>query len=79
MSLSLKTTDVKRAINQMMYPSRHVRFDATNEVLQVVYEIWFSIKKNHTRKQTIRIINNMSLDEIELALAKWKLERSVGE
>lgn len=46
---------------------------------QIVEAIWVSIKKNHTRKQTIKIINNMPLDEIEEFLARWKLERSIGE
>ena len=69
---------VKKAINQNTF-----RFHTPRSyplpvaaVQEIVIGIWNRLKPTHTRKQTIRIMNKMTMDELESECARYILERS---
>ena len=70
---------VKRALNRSAFPNAVKRFFPEWPVegnLEVLRIIWERLKPTHTRKQTIRIMNQMTMDELESECARYILERS---
>jgi hypothetical protein len=72
---------VKKALNKSAYPNSAKRFfpdwpvEGNQEILRI---IWERLKPTHTCKQTIRIMNQMTRDELEAECARYILERSEG-
>lgn len=76
----ISVSDVKTAIC-IFIPPRYPTYPAypSRSSLGVAFFIWWLLKDKRTRKQTIRIINNLTSEEIEAYLARWKLERSIED